>query len=111
MLEQALSGGAGATVSELNQRLGLTRKYAIPLLEYFDARGRDEAGGGRAGVGTVKALTPAASRRPSPRGLGEDGRAARPCRVRVGLDTDPKGGDDAMTDKNVRLTEMVSCAG
>ena len=38
-LEGALSDGAGATVSELNQRLGLTRKYAIPLLEHFDARG------------------------------------------------------------------------
>ena len=38
-LAHALSGGVGATVSELNQSLGLTRKYAIPLLEYFDARG------------------------------------------------------------------------
>ena len=38
-LEKTLAGGPGATVSELNQALGLTRKYAIPLLEYFDERG------------------------------------------------------------------------
>ena len=38
-LEQALAGGPGATVSELNQVLGTTRKNAIPLLEHFDARG------------------------------------------------------------------------
>ncbi|MBV9850051.1 MAG: selenocysteine-specific translation elongation factor [Armatimonadetes bacterium] len=38
-LEQALASGPGATVSELNQVLGTTRKNAIPLLEHFDARG------------------------------------------------------------------------
>lgn len=38
-LEQVLKDTPGATVSELNQRLGLTRKYAIPLLEHFDAQG------------------------------------------------------------------------
>jgi len=30
---------AGASASELRDALGVSRKYAIPLLEYFDARG------------------------------------------------------------------------
>ncbi|MDD7369644.1 MAG: SelB C-terminal domain-containing protein, partial [Berryella intestinalis] len=28
-----------ATVAELKDRLGISRKYAVPLLEEFDARG------------------------------------------------------------------------
>ena len=42
-LEQAVSdalrGGAGATASQVRERLGLTRKYLIPFLEYCDRRG------------------------------------------------------------------------
>ena len=39
-LEAFLSGRAdGATASELRDVLGLSRKYAIPILEYFDAQG------------------------------------------------------------------------
>ncbi|HJP64939.1 MAG TPA: SelB C-terminal domain-containing protein, partial [Actinomycetota bacterium] len=33
------SGPAGITVSDFRQALGTSRKYALPLLEYFDARG------------------------------------------------------------------------
>ena len=29
----------GATAAELRDALGVSRKYAIPLLEYFDAQG------------------------------------------------------------------------
>lgn len=39
VLQNQLSRTDGATVSELNQMLDTTRKNAIPLLEYFDARG------------------------------------------------------------------------
>ncbi|MBV9851472.1 MAG: SelB C-terminal domain-containing protein, partial [Armatimonadetes bacterium] len=38
-LKKALAGRPGATVSELNQVLGTTRKNAIPLLEHMDASG------------------------------------------------------------------------
>jgi selenocysteine-specific elongation factor len=33
------SGGSGVTVSAFREALGTSRKYALPLLEYFDARG------------------------------------------------------------------------
>ena len=33
------SGPDGATAAELRDALGVSRKYAIPLLEYFDAQG------------------------------------------------------------------------
>ncbi|HEY2803638.1 MAG TPA: SelB C-terminal domain-containing protein, partial [Actinomycetota bacterium] len=32
-------GGAGITVSAFRERLGTSRKFALPLLEHFDARG------------------------------------------------------------------------
>ncbi len=38
-LRQTSLGPEGATVSELNTILGITRKYAIPLLEHLDAQG------------------------------------------------------------------------
>lgn len=42
-LEQAVSdalrGGQGMTASQVRERLGLTRKYLIPFLEYCDRRG------------------------------------------------------------------------
>ena len=42
-LEQAavalLRGQGGATAAELRDAMGTTRKYAIPLLEHFDAQG------------------------------------------------------------------------
>ena len=33
------SGAAGITVSALRESLGTSRKYAVPLLEWFDQRG------------------------------------------------------------------------
>jgi selenocysteine-specific elongation factor len=33
------ASSGGITVSEFRERLGTTRKYALPLLEYFDGRG------------------------------------------------------------------------
>lgn len=38
-LEAALVDGAGRTVSEINQALGLTRKFSVPLLEHLTATG------------------------------------------------------------------------
>lgn len=38
-LEQALAALGSATPADLRQRLGLTRKYLIPLLEWADRRG------------------------------------------------------------------------
>jgi selenocysteine-specific elongation factor len=39
-LEAHLRGNpSGATAAELRDALGVSRKYAIPLLEYFDAQG------------------------------------------------------------------------
>jgi selenocysteine-specific elongation factor len=39
--EEAVRAGgtAGTTVSDFRQALGTSRKYALPILEYFDARG------------------------------------------------------------------------
>ena len=34
-----LTGGAGATVAEIRDLLGTTRKYAVPLCEYLDRIG------------------------------------------------------------------------
>jgi selenocysteine-specific elongation factor len=34
------AGGAGRTVSDVRGALGTSRKYAVPLLEYLDAKGR-----------------------------------------------------------------------
>jgi selenocysteine-specific elongation factor len=34
-----LSGGPGATVAEIRDLLGTTRKYAVPLCEYLDRIG------------------------------------------------------------------------
>ena len=45
VLTERLQDGEGATAAELRDALGVTRKHAIPLLEYFDAQGltrRDE---------------------------------------------------------------------
>jgi selenocysteine-specific elongation factor len=39
VLERALRNGGGLTVSEFRSLTGTTRKYAVPLLEYFDAAG------------------------------------------------------------------------
>src|SRR6185295_4240578 len=33
------AGPAGATVSDVREALGTSRKYAVPLLEYLDAKG------------------------------------------------------------------------
>jgi selenocysteine-specific elongation factor len=38
-LKEKLAGGAGATVAEIRDLLGTTRKYAIPLCEYLDRAG------------------------------------------------------------------------
>lgn len=38
-VRSALSDGKGATAAELRDALGVSRKYAIPLLEHFDAKG------------------------------------------------------------------------
>jgi selenocysteine-specific elongation factor len=38
-LRDKLAGGAGATVAEIRDLLGTTRKYAIPLCEYLDRVG------------------------------------------------------------------------
>ena len=34
-----LANGASASAAELRDAMGTTRKYAIPLLEYFDDKG------------------------------------------------------------------------
>lgn len=39
LIEGLQARGAGATTSELREVLGVSRKYAVPLLEYFDAQG------------------------------------------------------------------------
>lgn len=39
MLRKLFAGGAGHTVSQLKDRLGISRKYAIPLCEHLDRRG------------------------------------------------------------------------
>jgi selenocysteine-specific elongation factor len=38
-LQGKLAGGAGATVAEIRDLLGTTRKYAVPLCEYLDRVG------------------------------------------------------------------------
>ncbi len=38
-LEAVLADGAGRTVSEINQTLGLTRKFSVPLLEHLTSTG------------------------------------------------------------------------
>jgi selenocysteine-specific elongation factor len=38
-LKEKLAGGAGATVAEIRDLLGTTRKYAVPLCEYLDRAG------------------------------------------------------------------------
>jgi selenocysteine-specific elongation factor len=38
-LAAILDASAGATVSEINGKLGITRKYGVPLLEHFDHEG------------------------------------------------------------------------
>ena len=38
-LKTRLAGGAAATVAEIRDLLGTTRKYAIPLCEYLDRVG------------------------------------------------------------------------
>jgi selenocysteine-specific elongation factor len=35
----AAGGGAGITVSAFREALGTSRKYAVPILEWFDQRG------------------------------------------------------------------------
>jgi selenocysteine-specific elongation factor len=39
LLEQRLAGGKGLTMSEIREILNTTRKYAVPLCEYFDRVG------------------------------------------------------------------------
>lgn len=39
LAEIRASGASGLTVSALRERLGTTRKYAVPLVEHLDARG------------------------------------------------------------------------
>jgi len=38
-LQGKMAGGTGATVAEIRDLLGTTRKYAIPLCEYLDRVG------------------------------------------------------------------------
>jgi len=38
-LRERLGNGAGVTVSQLKDELGISRKYAIPLCEHLDRRG------------------------------------------------------------------------
>jgi selenocysteine-specific elongation factor len=39
LLADKLAGGSGATVAEIRDLLGTTRKYAVPLCEYLDRVG------------------------------------------------------------------------
>jgi len=54
-LETALQELGGATPAQLRDRLGLTRKYLIPLLEWADRRGTTQRAGD---VRTLTRLTP-----------------------------------------------------
>jgi selenocysteine-specific elongation factor len=38
-LRRFMAGGQGRTVSEIREQLDITRKYAIPLCEYYDRIG------------------------------------------------------------------------
>ena len=38
-VRKRLADGASASAAELKDTMGTTRKYAIPLLEYFDDKG------------------------------------------------------------------------
>ena len=38
-LSERLAGGGGLTVSQIREALQTTRKYAVPLCEYFDRIG------------------------------------------------------------------------
>ena len=38
-LAARLAGGGGATVAEIRDLLGTTRKYAVPFCEYLDRTG------------------------------------------------------------------------
>ena len=54
-----LAGGAGATVAEIRDMLGTTRKYAIPLCEYLDRTGVTRREGDLRFLGTAaNAVTP-----------------------------------------------------
>jgi selenocysteine-specific elongation factor len=47
LVEQCLRGGKSATVSELRQATGSTRRVLVPLLEYFDRIGLTKRNGDR----------------------------------------------------------------
>ncbi len=100
-LQTALADGAGRTVSELNTLLGTTRKFSIPLLEHLDGLGVTKREGDLRYAGTPKTSPPAVP-------LLRKGRDLAQCQVPY---SETKGGDDAMADKTLRLTEMVSGAG
>jgi selenocysteine-specific elongation factor len=44
-VQEALAGGTSLTASQLRENTGLTRKFLIPLLEYFDRTGLTERRG------------------------------------------------------------------
>ena len=44
---ERLTGGAGATVAEVRDLLGTTRKYAVPVCEYLDRIGLTRREGDR----------------------------------------------------------------
>ena len=54
----ALSGGTSLTTSELREKTGLTRKYVIPLLEYFDRLGVTVRAEDRRRAGTANPSVP-----------------------------------------------------
>jgi len=83
-LHALLGDGGGLTVSQVNAALGMTRKNAIPLLEYFDAQGLTRR------VGNAREWARATQ--------GDSNK------------TNGEGGDD-VADDLVRLTDMVSVAG
>jgi selenocysteine-specific elongation factor len=44
-VREKLAGGAGATVAEIRDLLGTTRKYAVPLCEHLDRIGLTKRNG------------------------------------------------------------------
>jgi selenocysteine-specific elongation factor len=53
-----LTSGAGATVAEIRDLLGTTRKYAVPFCEYLDRVGVTKRDGDLRMLGQAKILTP-----------------------------------------------------
>ncbi|NLA22946.1 MAG: hypothetical protein GX870_07890, partial [Candidatus Marinimicrobia bacterium] len=52
-LIEFLRGKSGATVSELKEVLGISRKFALPLLNYFDQKGMTARSGDKRRLGSI----------------------------------------------------------